>query len=95
MANGFEEAAKIEPVRIKAGTAFWSQHEEALARAEAQFGVPAEIIVGIIGVETFYGRITGTFRVLDALATLAFDFPSGRSDRSGFYREIFDHQMRS
>jgi lytic murein transglycosylase B len=48
--------------------------------------VPASVIVGIVGVETFYGRITGGFRVLDALATLSFDFPSGRSDRSTFFR---------
>ena len=48
--------------------------------------MPAEIVVGIVGVETFYGRITGNFRVLDALATLSFDFPSGRSDRSAFFR---------
>ena len=58
-----------------------------LAAAEQRWGVPAELVVGIIGVETFYGRITGGFRVLDALATLAFDFPSGRSDRSGFFRD--------
>jgi membrane-bound lytic murein transglycosylase B len=48
--------------------------------------VPPEIVVGIVGVETFYGRITGSFRVIDALATLAFDFPAGRKDRSGFFR---------
>jgi membrane-bound lytic murein transglycosylase B len=59
---------------------------DAAARAEKRYGVPAEIVVGIIGVETFYGRITGGFRVLDALATLSFDFPTGRSDRSAFFR---------
>jgi len=48
--------------------------------------VPAEVIVGLIGVETFYGRIMGGFRVIDALTTLAFDFPTGRSDRSEFFR---------
>ena len=48
--------------------------------------MPAEVVVGIIGVETFYGRITGSYRVIDALATLAFDFPAGRSDRSAFFR---------
>jgi membrane-bound lytic murein transglycosylase B len=77
----------VEPQRIEAGAAFWRDHEEALRRAEARFGVPPEIVVGIVGVETFYGRITGNFRVLDALATLAFDFPSGRSDRSAFFRD--------
>ncbi|MDP3085820.1 MAG: lytic murein transglycosylase B [Rubrivivax sp.] len=76
----------IEPRRILAGTEFWRDHADALARAEARWGVPAEVIVGVIGVETFYGRITGNFRVIDALATLAFDFPRGRSDRSEFFR---------
>ena len=76
----------VEPRRIQAGLAFWQTHADTLARAEAEFGVPAAIVVGIIGVETFYGRIMGDFRVLDALATLSFDFPSGRSDRSAFFR---------
>jgi len=76
----------IEPRRIGAGLAFWRAHEAALQRAEQRYGVPAEIIVGIIGVETFHGRITGSYRVIDALATLAFDFPAGRSDRSAFFR---------
>ena len=76
----------IEPTRINAGLRFWQQHEAALARAEAQYGVPAQIVVGIIGVETLYGRMTGNFRVLDALATLAFDFPTGRKDRTPFFR---------
>lgn len=65
----------IDPVRIKAGVQFWNQHADTLARAEAQFGVPAAMIVGIIGVETIYGRNMGNLRVLDSLATLAFDFP--------------------
>ena len=76
----------VEPQRIMAGVRFWQDNAEALQRAEERYGVPAEIVVGIIGVETFYGRITGNFRVLDVLATLAFDFPSGRSDRSPFFR---------
>ena len=76
----------VEPQRIAAGMRFWQDNADALQRAEARYGVPAEIIVGIVGVETFYGRVTGNFRVLDALATLAFDFPSGRSDRSPFFR---------
>ena len=66
----------IEPVRIRAGVRFWQQNSAALARAEREYGVPAEIIVGIIGVETIYGQHMGNFRVIDALATLAFDFPS-------------------
>lgn len=76
----------IEPRRLQAGLRFWDQHADALARAETAYGVPAELIAGLIGVETFYGQITGGFRVLDALTTLAFDFPSGRSDRSAFFR---------
>ncbi len=76
----------IEPRRIDAGVAFWRTHETALQSAEQRYGVPAEVIVGIIGVETFYGRIMGRYRVIDALATLAFDFPAGRSDRSAFFR---------
>ncbi len=76
----------IEPRRIAAGEAFWRDNARWLAVAEQRFGVPAEIVVGLIGVETFYGRLTGRFRVIDTLATLAFDFPAERSDRSGFFR---------
>ena len=65
----------IDPVRIRAGASFWQANRQALERAEQQFGVPAEIIVGIIGVETIYGRNMGNFRVMDALATLTLDFP--------------------
>jgi membrane-bound lytic murein transglycosylase B len=78
----------IDPVRIQAGVRFWREHAAALARAESEFGVPAEIIVGIIGVETIYGRDIGNFRVMDALATLAFDFPkTEKRDRSAFFRD--------
>ena len=68
--------------RIAAGVQFWAQHAAALERAEARYGVPAEAIVGIIGVETEFGRNTGAFRVVDALATLAFDYPR----RADFFR---------
>jgi membrane-bound lytic murein transglycosylase B len=68
--------------RIDAGVAFWNAHQPALARAEERFGVPAEVIVAIIGVETFYGRNTGRHRVIDALSTLAFDYPR----RAPFFR---------
>lgn len=68
--------------RITAGGVFWDENAPALARAEAQFGVPASIIVAIVGVETYWGRITGRYRTLDALATLAFDYPR----RAGFFR---------
>jgi len=61
--------------RIKQGVAFWRANRVALASAEQQYGVPAEIIVAIIGVESMYGQRTGGFRIVDALATLAFDYP--------------------
>jgi len=79
----------IEPIRIGAGVRFWNENAETLARAEAEYGVPAEIIVGIIGVETIYGRDTGRFRVVDVLATLAFAYPEApnRNDRMQFFRD--------
>jgi membrane-bound lytic murein transglycosylase B len=79
----------VEPLRIKAGVAFWQTHRDTLMRAELETGVPAEIIVGIIGVETIYGQQTGNFRVLDALATLAFDFPTSHPrapERSAYFK---------
>jgi membrane-bound lytic murein transglycosylase B len=76
----------IEPKRLAAGVQWWQAHAAALAEAQERYGVPPELVAGVVGVETFYGRLTGHYRVLDALATLAFDFPSGRSDRSAFYR---------
>ena len=72
----------MTPERISAGAAFWDQHKAALAKAETEFGVPASIVVAIIGVETYYGRNAGSYRVLDALATLAFHFPP----RAPFFR---------
>lgn len=65
----------LDDTRIDGGTAFWSQYADELDRAAREFGVPAEIIVAIIGVETIYGRNTGNFETLSALATLAFDYP--------------------
>lgn len=77
----------VEPLRIKSGLAFWRENEKWLKQAEEMYGVPPEIIVGVVGVETIYGRHMGNFRVLDALATLSFDFPAGRKDRSAFFRD--------
>jgi membrane-bound lytic murein transglycosylase B len=77
----------VEPIRIRAGVSFWRLYEADLKRAEAQFGVPAAIIAGVLGVETIYGRNTGNFRVLDVLTTLTLDFPKGRSDRSAFFKD--------
>jgi membrane-bound lytic murein transglycosylase B len=78
----------VEPVRINAGVNFWNDHAEALRRAEQQFGVPAEIIVAILGVETVYGRNTGNFRVMDAITTLAFAYPDtpNRQARMAYFR---------
>ena len=85
----------IEPVRIGAGVQFWNDNADALARAEAEYGVPAEIIVGIIGVETVYGRNTGRFRVLDALTTLAFAYPETptRAARMAFFRTELENAL--
>ena len=79
----------IDPIRIRAGVDFWQANRATLSRAEAEYGVPAQIIVGIIGVETIYGRNTGSFRVLDSLATLAFDFPPSHpraQERSDYFK---------
>jgi len=79
----------VEPVRIAAGLKFWNDNGATLARAEHEFGVPAEIIVAIIGVETLYGLQMGNFRVIDALATLSFDFPVSHpraAERSKYFR---------
>jgi len=65
----------IEPIRLKAGKAFWEENQAFLSQVEQDSGVPAEIIVAIIGIETIYGRQTGNFRVKDVLSTLAFSYP--------------------
>jgi membrane-bound lytic murein transglycosylase B len=77
----------MTPERIAAGTAFWKEHLDELQRISAETGVSIEILVGIIGVETYFGRITGSYRVLDALSTLAFDYPP----RSKFFRGELEH----
>lgn len=78
----------VEPVRLRAGSAFWREHADTLRAAEARYGVPAAIVVGVIGVETLYGRHMGNFRVVDALTTLGLDFPkTPRRDRSPFFRD--------
>ncbi len=73
----------LDELRIKEGVKFWQQHQVAVAQASEKLGVPPEIMVAIIGVETVYGRVTGDFRVIDALATLAFDYPR----RAVFFKE--------
>jgi peptidoglycan lytic transglycosylase B len=72
----------LTPERIDLGVQFWTDHRESLERISAEHGVPPEILIAIIGVETRYGRSTGKYRVLDALATLAFDYPP----RSEYFR---------
>ncbi len=69
--------------RIELGAKFWVEHEEMLQRISEETGVSIEIIIGVLGVETYYGRITGSHRVIDALSTLAFEYPP----RSKFFRK--------
>ena len=72
----------VEPIRIRQGKAFLQAHAQALAEAENRYGVPANIITAIIGVETLYGDHMGNYRVLDAITTLSFDYPDpNRTDR--------------
>jgi membrane-bound lytic murein transglycosylase B len=65
----------ITDKRVSEGVEFWQEHRDSLERVSAEQGVPPQYIIAILGAETYYGRITGTYRVLDALATLAFDYP--------------------
>ena len=84
----------VEPRRIAAGLAFWQQHKRELQRAEQTYGVPAELVVGIIGVETYYGRHMGNFRLIDALSTLALNFPTEHprhAERSAFFQAELGH----
>ncbi len=75
----------ITDKRINGGVAFWRDNEALVSKAAEKYGVDPQIIVAIIGVETFYGRITGSYRVLDALATLSFYYPDTGNDRSDFF----------
>ena len=79
----------IKPERIQAGAEFWNRNADTLKRAAAEFGVPEDVIIGIIGVETTFGRNVGTYRVIDALATLAFDYPK----RSAYFRGELEHYL--
>ena len=72
----------ITDQRINEGVDFWNLREETLQQASERTGVPMRMIAGIVGVETYYGRITGNYRVVDALSTLAFDYPP----RAAFFR---------
>jgi membrane-bound lytic murein transglycosylase B len=81
--------------RIHEGIEFWKENRELIAAASAQFGVDEAIIVAIIGVETFYGRITGSYRTIDALVTLGFYYPQNlSSDRSPFFSSELMHYIQ-
>ena len=81
--------------RIDEGIDFWKENRELIASASKKFGVDEEVIVAIIGVETFYGRITGGYRTIDALVTLGFYYPTNlSSDRSGFFSSELMQYMK-
>ena len=81
--------------RIAEGVDFWLENRELIASASEKYGVDEEIIVAIIGVETFYGRITGSYRTIDALVTLGFYYPQNlSSDRSSFFSSELMHYMQ-
>ncbi|MCV6623544.1 MAG: lytic murein transglycosylase B [Cellvibrionaceae bacterium] len=80
----------LDGKRTPKGVEFWQKNQSALDAASEKYGVPQEIIVAIIGVETRYGRIMGGYRVLDALSTLAFDYPR----RSEFFTKELKHFLR-
>jgi membrane-bound lytic murein transglycosylase B len=89
------QARFLDTVRINAGVKFWRDNQATLQRAADQFGVPPEVIVGIIGVETIYGRYMGNFRVLDAITTLAFDYPNtpNRAEREATFRKNLEDYL--
>jgi membrane-bound lytic murein transglycosylase B len=82
----------IEPIRLKAGKAFWEQNQAFLSKTQQESGVPAEVIVSIIGIETIYGRQTGNFRVKDVLSTLAFSYPETPNKASR--EQLFKDQLQ-
>ncbi len=80
-------ARVLDAGRLTEAVDYWQRHQRTLARAENDFGVPPPIVVAIIGIETLFGRIMGSFRTLDVLLTLAFDYPR----RAAFYRDQLAH----
>jgi len=82
-------ASFVNPERVRLGLKFWSKYENAFQKAELKYGVPQEIILAVIGVETVYGLDVGTFRTLDALTTLAFDYPR----RADFFRSELENYL--
>jgi membrane-bound lytic murein transglycosylase B len=89
------QARFLDPVRVAAGVRFWRNNAATLQRAYEQFGVPPEVVVGILGVETIYGRYMGNFRVLDAITTLAFDYPNtpNRAEREQTFRKNLEDYL--
>jgi membrane-bound lytic murein transglycosylase B len=89
------QARFLDQVRINAGVKFWRANQATLQRAYEQYGVPPEVVVGIIGVETIYGRYMGNFRVLDALTTLSFDYPNtpNRAERMITFRKNLEDYL--
>ncbi|HET7868622.1 MAG TPA: lytic murein transglycosylase, partial [Burkholderiaceae bacterium] len=86
-------ARAVDTARVRGGVDFWNENQRWLDAAQKRYGVPPEIVVGILGVETLFGRQTGGFRVLDALATLSFSFPPGRRDRSEYFRSELEQLL--
>ncbi len=82
-------AAFVNQKRVTLGVAFWNKYHATLHRAEQQYGVPEEIIVAIIGVETIYGQNAGNYRAIDALTTLAFNYPK----RADFFRSELENYL--
>src|ERR1022692_2650211 len=82
-------AAFVNPQRVRLGLEFWRKYQKTLRRAELKYSVPQDIIVALIGVETIYGQDQGTFRTIDALTTLAFDYPP----RAAFFRSELENYL--
>ncbi len=82
-------ASFVNPKRVRLGLEFWDKYRHTLRRAERKYGVPQEIIIAVIGVETLYGQNAGNFLVLDALTTLAFDYPR----RADFFRGELENYL--
>jgi membrane-bound lytic murein transglycosylase B len=85
----------VQPDRIEQGILFWQEHHPVLVEVERQYGVPKEILLAILGVETRYGRHKGTHRVLDALTTLGFDYPPRATFFRGQLKELFRLEQKA
>ncbi|NNF67008.1 MAG: lytic murein transglycosylase B, partial [Gammaproteobacteria bacterium] len=87
----------INDRRINDGVVFWQQHRDILEQVSEDCGIPAEIIVAILGIETHYGSRAGTFRIIDALSTLAFEYPPRskffRSELEQFFLLVREHDI--